>query len=912
MKKIRRKKTLISTGSYCAPVKMLLITILLSYGSLAYAQSGLITRQGNTLYRNGSPYKFVGFNSFTLTGCGNPNEIYTDAQLNTYFSGLRPGSVTRTWAFSAQGINNIARAVNAAAAHGQMLILVFSDGVCHCGDLDGASAGQGSSKTAAWYQGGFRTNMKPWTTTVVNTFKNSPAIAFWEIINEPSNIAGTTALKAFLDEMAAHIKSLDPNHLVSTGTQPPWAYGGEANYQTLHSGPNIDIGSMHEYDYDYNNSRTIVSGHYAGSLNAMNNLNKPLFVGEMGAVANSSGCFSTFQQRADAMIQKFDAYVKNGGARGALVWQANTETSNNACNHNVKPSDPLFAMTRNYVLPGSGGGDTQAPSVPTGLTSTAITANSVALSWTASTDNVGVTGYEIFRNGTSIGTSSGTTFNATGLACNTAYSFTVRARDAVPNWSAQSAAISRTTSACPPTTTVNDAVTGTGQNQFEYVGTWSTSTGTGKYLNDDHHSNTTNAYYNFRFTGTQIQLYAAKASHHGIAAVSIDGGAEVDVDFYAAIRVENTLVWTSPTLTSASHTLRVRVKGTRNASSTGFVIVADRNVVTTSGASDTQAPSAPAGLTSTAITSTSVNLSWNASTDNVAVTGYEVFRNGVSVGTPSGTTFNATGLTCNTAYSFTVRARDAVPNWSAQSAAISRTTSACPTTTTVNDAVTGTGQNQFEYVGTWQTSTGTGKYLNDDHYSSTTNAYYNFRFSGTQIQIFASKASHHGIAAVSIDGGAEVDVDFYAATRADNILIWTSPVLTNASHTLKVRVKGTKNTSSTGFVIVADRIVVTSGGSGGSGARMDTSLPEETAVEEQSVDFATYPNPTTGLLSITLPEDFKDGTELKILNGTGYPVLRKTIKERAHTLDISNVPSGMYIIKAFNGKRILIQKLIKQ
>jgi len=86
----------------------------------------------------------------------------------------------------------------------------------------------------------------------------------------------------------------------------------------------------------------------------------------------------------------------------------------------------------------------------------------------------------------------------------------------------------------------------------------------------------------------------------------------------------------------------------------------------------------PTGLTSPSKTSTSVALSWAASTDNAGgsgMAGYTVYRNGVQVGTPTGTTYTATGLTASTAYSFTVRARDVAGNISAASAALSVTTS---------------------------------------------------------------------------------------------------------------------------------------------------------------------------------------------------------------------------------------------
>jgi chitodextrinase len=86
---------------------------------------------------------------------------------------------------------------------------------------------------------------------------------------------------------------------------------------------------------------------------------------------------------------------------------------------------------------------------------------------------------------------------------------------------------------------------------------------------------------------------------------------------------------------------------------------------------DTTPPSAPAGLTVTAVSTSQINLSWTASTDNVGVTGYKVERcqvaacsNFAQIATPSGTTFNDTGLAGSTSYSYRVRATDAAANLS--------------------------------------------------------------------------------------------------------------------------------------------------------------------------------------------------------------------------------------------------------
>ncbi|MDE2312094.1 MAG: hypothetical protein KGJ93_03350 [Patescibacteria group bacterium] len=93
-------------------------------------------------------------------------------------------------------------------------------------------------------------------------------------------------------------------------------------------------------------------------------------------------------------------------------------------------------------------------------------------------------------------------------------------------------------------------------------------------------------------------------------------------------------------------------------------------------ASDTTAPSVPANLAAIAVSSSAVNLSWTASTDNVGVTGYRVYRNGIQIGTTANTSYNDTGLTASTQYSYTVSAYDAAGNASAQSAIVTVTTRA--------------------------------------------------------------------------------------------------------------------------------------------------------------------------------------------------------------------------------------------
>jgi len=124
-------------------------------------------------------------------------------------------------------------------------------------------------------------------------------------------------------------------------------------------------------------------------------------------------------------------------------------------------------------------------------------------------------------------------------------------------------------------------------------------------------------------------------------------------------------------------------------------------------------------------------------------------------------------------------------------------------------AVTSVNDNAFSYSGSWSLATGAGKYLDDDHYTNSTNAFYTYTFTGTKAQVFAATAPWHGRAGISVDGGLETLVDLYSPTKVNQVPIYTSPSLPTGTHTVKVRCAGTHNPSSTGNYITADRIDIT-------------------------------------------------------------------------------------------------------
>ncbi|MGW5238720.1 PQQ-dependent sugar dehydrogenase [Monashia sp. NPDC004114] len=103
--------------------------------------------------------------------------------------------------------------------------------------------------------------------------------------------------------------------------------------------------------------------------------------------------------------------------------------------------------------PDTGPSDSTPPTVPTGLSANAFSTTQVNLSWVGSIDNVGVAGYRVYRNGSAVGTSTGTAFQDTGLNPATTYTYRVTAFDAAGNESVQSASADATTQSAPPDTT---------------------------------------------------------------------------------------------------------------------------------------------------------------------------------------------------------------------------------------------------------------------------------------------------------------------------------------------------------------------------------------------------------------------------------------------------------------------------
>jgi chitodextrinase len=301
--------------------------------------------------------------------------------------------------------------------------------------------------------------------------------------------------------------------------------------------------------------------------------------------------------------------------------------------------------------------DGTPPSIPGGLTSSSITGTSFTLNWNASSDNVGVTVYEVRRDSTSLGTTGAISLGVSGLVQGTAYSMTVRAKDAAGNWSDWSTPLVVTTADTQPpsvpTVLAASNVTGT-----SFTLSWNASTD------------------NFSVTGYEVMQDSTSLGTISGTSLPVTGLAQG---------------------TPYSMTVRARDAAGNWSNWSAPLVV---------GTADTQPPSVPAGLASNTVTGTSFTLTWNPSTDNFGVTGYEVRRDSTSLGTTSGTSLPITGLSAGNTYSMTVRACDAAGNWSGWSSPLVVTTTAVdtqPPSVPTNLAATGIGLTSFTL--TWSAST---------------------------------------------------------------------------------------------------------------------------------------------------------------------------------------------------------------
>ena len=448
----------------------------------AYAASPYVSAQGTSLYLNGEPYQFIGVNAFNLgtyaganAGCGSQVN-----DLDAFFSQLRPNSMVRVWAFQGGITTNVTtkqtdwtgldRVVNTAQKDGIKLILVLGDQAGACDD--------GHWRDVSWYTSGYKqafndygNGLTPipyldYVKLVVARYKDSPAVAMWEPINEPEAAncqsgtgtacyahqtcdepAASQAMRSFFDDIGTTIKSIDPNHLVSSGVGGDGQCGAVyGDYQYIHAGPGIDVATYHDYDRDNEPMPGDPWNGLQERLNQMKQINKPLIIEEAGIIGgdNATGCVS-LSTRMDEFKAKIDAAFI-AGAAGYMPWDLTGGTPT-GCNFSIGDNDPLLGFLHNYPVSMSTFFDTSPPTAPINLVASGVSGTQVTLNWTAATDNVGVVRYDVFNNDAYFTSTTATSMTLTGLSPATTYIFSVKAKDAAFNNSDSSNEVTVTTSA---------------------------------------------------------------------------------------------------------------------------------------------------------------------------------------------------------------------------------------------------------------------------------------------------------------------------------------------------------------------------------------------------------------------------------------------------------------------------------
>lgn len=268
--------------------------------------------------------------------------------------------------------------------------------------------------------------------------------------------------------------------------------------------------------------------------------------------------------------------------------------------------------------------DTTPPSIPASLAVTAVSGTQLKLTWSASTDESGVTGYKVYRGGVYTKTVTGSPGADSGLQPATQYCYQVSAVDGSNNESDKSPQQCATTAA-------------------------STSDATAP--------------------STPADL-AAKAATGAIDLTWTASTDDVDVVGYKLYRDSNFLATVTATQASDSSI----TAGTQYCYQVSAVDAANNEsakstlqCATSGGGADAAAPSVPTGV-ALAPTSTRIDLSWGAATDNVAVSGYKIYRAGQYLRSATGTTLSDTGLTASTQYCYQITATDAAGNESAKTA----------------------------------------------------------------------------------------------------------------------------------------------------------------------------------------------------------------------------------------------------
>ena len=563
--------------------------------------------------------------------------------------------------------------------------------------------------------------------------------------------------------------------------------------------------------------------------------------------------------------------------------------------------------------------DTSAPTAPTTLAASGTTSTTTNLSWTAATDNIGVTGYDVYQGTTLKGSSTTTSYAVTGLTASTAYSFSVKAKDAAGNVSVSSNVVNVTTTAV----TISYCASQGNSTADEKIGRVAigtinnASTGTAGYENFT--AIYTNVTRGAATTITVTPSWTASTYAEGYAVfidynqngVFTDAG-ETAWTKAAATATPATGSFTIPATATLGAT-RMRVSMKYNAVPTAceafsYGQVEDYTVNIVAGTADTTAPTTPTTLTASGTTAISTNLSWTASTDNVGVSGYDVYQGTTLKATVTTTSYAVTGLTASTAYSFSVKAKDAAGNVSASSNIVNVTTLAGGTVTYCASTSNSTADEKIGRVaiGTINNaSTGTAGYENFTAIS--TNAVRGTAQTITITPAWTSTVYSEGYA-VFIDynqNGVFTDAGETVFTKATStttpatgsFTIPTTATLGATRMRVSMKYNGTPTSCETlSYGQVEDYTINI------------TSTAKDVAKEVNNiVEIKLYPNPVNSILNIT---SVSENATFRVYNLFGQTIKEGKISNG--TIDVVNFKTGNYLLEVTDNETTITKRFIKQ
>ncbi|MCS3869832.1 hypothetical protein J3D55_002748 [Chryseobacterium ginsenosidimutans] len=345
------------------------------------------------------------------------------------------------------------------------------------------------------------------------------------------------------------------------------------------------------------------------------------------------------------------------------------------------------------------------------------------------------------------------------------------------------------------------------------------------------------------------------------------------------------------TIPNASTTTgRIMVKGSNHI----FFDVNNANITVNagSGTGDVLAPTAPV-LAASGTTSTSTNLSWSGATDNVAVTGYDVYQGASLIGSTASASYTVTSLTPSTTYSFSVKAKDAAGNVSPSSNTVSVTTLAGSTVSYCSASANNTADERIGNVkfGTINnTSTGTAGYENFTAISTNVTKGSAYTISVTPVWTSTVYSEAY---AVYIDYNG--DGDFTDSGE----LAWSKAGSTTTPATGSITIPSTATVGSTRMRVMMQysSAPTSSCGSYTYGQVEDYTLNivssgrGEVGTKDLLTDIKLYPNPAKDILNIsnTTNEDYK-------IFDMGGKLINSGKLERG-SVNVSNLIKGAYMIQ---------------